>query len=393
MSGKAYFGGITGYWQSNEATELFQSCTNSGNLDFAGTAEVQLYYGGVAGYGQKGELKNCTNKGEVKFTGTSNRNIYMSGVFGISYNKITNCDNESTGVLTISGVLNNNTSSTVNYVGGICGFMGGSSEMTDCQNDAAINYTSTTAKYYARVGGVTGCVDKASLAITNCTNNGALTFGYALKYVGGCIGYTETAVNFSTWTNIKNTGHITWPNTGSHVPYIGGVLGYSKSASATGIIKNWHNSGNIYAQANRTSNRNLRTYVGGIVGLISNVYTFSYCSNTGNVIAPYLRNTSDATTYVGLLISRQYKTDSSETHVYNCLIKGTIKRYKRDKSGVEECEVDTPEEMYKFAFADPGEYEGDYDPTKYFHDCYAFGEFKPEPPTEDTTTEDTTTEE
>ena len=103
-----------------------------------------------------------------------------------------------------------------------------------------------------------------------------------------------------------------------------------------------------------------------------------------------MRRTGDITTFVGLLTGKRYvhtgsdgAGDPTATYVDHCLIKGNIKRYKMDKSGVEECEVDTLEELYKFAFADQGSYEGDLDPTKYITDCYATGEFIPETPAQE----------
>ena len=390
--GYFYFGGIAG----DSSAELLH-CTNTGTLELNGTMKNRFHYGGILGNSPKntgGKLNTCKNNGEVKFNGTVSGNFYMAGVVGLCYNDIIDCDNDKSAKITLK--ITSGTASTAT-ISGICGFMGGGSTMTDCQNDAEIDCSYETHQLF--IGGVAGKIATASLAVTNCANNGNLTLGYAYKYVGGCFGHVSAAVNFSNWTNIRNTGNITWPNTNSNVPYIGGVLGVSDGAGATGVIKDWHNSGNIYAQADATENRNLRTYVGGIAALV-NVSRFSYCSNTGDVIAPYLRNTAEISTWVGLLTSKRYvytgvtgKDDPSVTYADHCLIKGTIKRYKMDKSGVEECEVDTVEELYRFAFADQGNYEGDYDPTKYFTDCYVEGPFKPEPSTEDTTPEDTTTEE
>ena len=229
-----------------------------------------------------------------------------------------------------------------------------------------------------------GRITSAKLVISNCANNGALNLNTPLKYTGGCFGHVKAAVNFSNWTNIKNTGDLTWAEGASHVPYVGGVLGVSDGSGATGVIKDWHNSGNLYVQTTRTKNYSLRTFVGGIAAL-ANVYQFSYCSSTGDVIAPYMRRTGDLTTFVGLLTGKRYLHTGSDgtsaptaTYVDHCLIKGNIKRYKMDKTGVEECEVDTVEEIYKFAFADQGNYEGDEDPTKYITNCYATGDFIPE---------------
>ena len=70
--------------------------------------------------------------------------------------------------------------------------------------------------------------------------------------------------------------------------------------------------------------------------------------------------------------TRYYHTGSAGTssptfrYTDHCLVKGTIKRRKMDKSGAEECTIASLEDVYKFAFAEPDSMEGDQDPTLYF---------------------------
>ena len=387
MAAGLYVSGIYGRG-SNGDSYTFSECENTGAINVSATTVSTVKIAGILSYQIKGTQKDSFNDAPLSFTGKC-KGLHIGGVSTDDAAKVkfVNCDNRTNGVITVNGDVGTD----YNYVGGICSIVEGAVEISDCENEAAINYTNTNSgtKYKGRVGGIFGYTASKSLAVTNCTNNGDLNLNYPLKYVGGCFGHVATAVNFSTWTNIRNTGDITWAEGSSQVPYIGGVLGCSDGSGATGVIKDWHNSGDIYAQTTRTKNYSLRTFVGGIAGL-ANVYTFSYCSNTGDIIAPYLRNTGDMASWIGLLTGKRYlhtgatgTSDPTATYVDHCLIKGTIKRYKMDKTGVEECEVDTIEELYKFAFADQGNYEGDEDPTKYITNCYATGEFIPEAPAQE----------
>ena len=306
-----------------------------------------------------------------------------------------NCDNNAGGVITVNG----NTGSDYDNLGGILDLIDTTITMTGCDNKAAINYnnTGTTNPYKTHLGGLVGQVLGKPKGITNCTNSGKITMSDPLKYIGGCFGHIDVAADLSLWTNITNSGDIEWPTGSSHVPYIGGVAGLIEG-SATGVIKQWHNSGDIHVATAATTASNLRTFVGGIVAL-SCVDTYSYCSNTGDVLAPYARRTTaskaDLTSWVGLITGKRYyhtgADGSSETATLstadNCLVKGTIKRYKTDKSGVDECVVDTVEEVYKYAFAEPASMEGDEDPTLYMTNI-SVTTMPVEPSTEDTTTEE-----
>ena len=378
---------------SNGDSYTFSECENTGAINVSATTISTVKVAGVVSYQIRGTQKDSFNDAPLSFTGKC-KTLHIGGVATDDAAKVKfiNCDNREKGVITVNGDVGTDYS----YVGGICSFMEGAAEMTDCQNDAAINYTNTNTgtKYKAKCGGLVGYSSSKSLAVTNCVNNGNLNLNNALKYVGGCFAHSEAAVDISNWTNIKNTGHITWPNETSQVPYIGGVVGLI-SGSATGIIKDWHNSGNLHIATTATKVSSIRTFVGGLVGM-SCVYTLSYCSNTGDVLAPYARRTSttkpDLASCVGLFVGmRYYNTGAdglAETpkkfRIENCLINGTIKRYKTDKSGVDECEVDTLEEMYKYAFVEPGDMTTEeHNPANYFFNCYATGEFIPETPAQE----------
>jgi hypothetical protein len=190
----------------------------------------------------------------------------------------------------------------------------------------------------------------------------------------------DAGSDISSWTGLSNSGDIIYTKDApSEVTYIGGVAG--EAAGVTGTIKQWHNSGDVKVAVDATKAINKRIFVGGVAGLTSPV-TFSYCSNTGDILAPWSRrtttgSTADIASWVGLLTgARYYHTGADNTgepslrYAENCLLKGTVQRLKTDNKTVDECVVDTIEEMYKYAFAEPGDMTTEeYNPESYFTNC------------------------
>ncbi|MBE6174828.1 MAG: hypothetical protein E7147_04700 [Rikenellaceae bacterium] len=363
-----------------------------------------LKIAGIVSYSVKGYQVDYLNEGPINFTGSVvGKQLHIAGVStggGTASTTFTNCDNGTNGVITVNG----NTGSDYDYLGGVFDSLTKTVTLTGCDNRAAITHknTGTTTPYKTYFGGIVGHVSGKLKGVTKCSNSGKLTSNSRAKYMGGCFGQIDVATDLNLWTDITNLGEIVWPAGSSHVPYIGGVAG--SISDATGVIKQWHNSGTINVCNNVTKVNNLRTFVGGLVGT-SNIKTFSYCSNTGNVLAPYARRTTagddaDLTTWVGLLCGTRYyhtgatgTNDPTTANVDNCLIKGTIKRYRTDKKGVDECVVDTIEEAYRYAFAEPGDMTTEeHNPLNYFTNI-SVTTMPQEPSTEDTTPEDTTPEE
>ena len=382
--------------KDNTGKYTFSECENTGAINVSTVMESNptVEIAGIATFQLKCTQKDSFNDGPISFTGTCSH----LKVAGIATNESTNavfnnCDNRANGTITINGTVRyeNNKSYTV-YIGGIVDVIASASvSLIDCDNAANITYTNTNAdkdKYLTtRMGGLVGYVyDKASsTTITNCTNSGHIKSTKMIKYMAGGIAHLNIAADLTKWTNITNYGAVTYPNgTPAMVAYIGGCSGYLQKG--TGEIKQWHNSGNISVGAGNTSRRNKRVFVGGIAGSIA-VRKLSYCSNTGNVIAPWYYYGSvsgdnvkwDVCSPVGLLVGQRYLnigSDGASTPspfaISNCYITGKIKRVNNTRGTIEEVEVNTDALMYKYACAEPGDITSEEeDPTKFFTNCSA----------------------
>ena len=152
--------------------------TNSGtvkNVTLDNTCAVNYKYGSpyynavgsIVGI-NKGTVHNCVNEGTV----TTSILFYTGGICGLNYGAVSGCVN--TGAVTATRV---NTSSSEMYVGGICGYMSGTTVTVDrCWNGGAVSAKNTTKSAYA--GGISGNCGHSNgnsqHVISNCYNRGAV---------------------------------------------------------------------------------------------------------------------------------------------------------------------------------------------------------------------------
>ena len=370
---------------SNSDSNVMKNCHNTGAISVSTiqeSASASTEIAGIVTYQIRGTQQDSTNNGPLTFTGKTGH-LQIAGISTDDAAKVKfiNCDNLEKGIITVNGDTGKDKDHFA-YVGGILFANENSITLQDCDNKAAINVTNTNAtkKSFIYVGGVVSRLT-TSLTFTNCTNSGAINLLSAVKYVGGCVGQISLdAADISSWTGLSNSGDITYTKEApGEVTYIGGVVG--EASGVTGTIKQWHNSGDVKIAVDATKAVNKRLFAGGVAGLTSPV-TFSYCSNTGDILAPWSRrtttgNTADIASWVGLLTgARYYHTGADNTsepslrYAENCLLKGTVKRLKTDNKTVDECVVDTIEEMYKYAFAEPGDMTTEeHNPESYFTNC------------------------
>ena len=161
------------------------------------------------------------------------------------------------------------------YVGGICGYINGSAQITNCYNEATIysNYNGES-----NIGGICGYMSNSSTVIENCHNAG---------YVNG-------------------RGYV-----------VGGICGYQNN----GKITNCYNTAKIYAYSQ--NNTGYYSEVGGITGLIQNTASIENCYNTGIVETP--------AQYAGGIVGYM---NSSSTKVTGCYSIGNILSYNSTSSGI-----------------------------------------------------------
>lgn len=144
------------------------------------------------------------------------------------------------------------------YVGGIAGFVGGQTVVSNCYNKGTL-----CGSY--DIGGIVGHINNSDTIAEKCYNSGKILGG---RGAGGIVGYAYGGL-------IRDCYNI-GPVSGSAI--IGGVLGCSEKKSRT-TVKNCHNTGSVSGSE----------YVGGILGFygdgfstINNCYYLKGCAKNGD---------------------------------------------------------------------------------------------------------------
>ncbi len=213
-----YHGGIAGYFYNaavNGDTVGIFACRNTGSVTGGS------YTGGVVGYIYYSNVDSCYNTANLSTSGYS----YVGGVAGYAYyTKIRRCSNRG-----------NVPSSS--YVGGICGYIYGSSSAY-CYIQYCVNTGHITASTY--VGGISGRTYYTYVDYNTNSGDVTSTSTSTSSYVGGIIGYS--AANTYVRYNL-NGGYIK-----SSGGAVGGIMGYT-SGSTTNIVYNL-NVNNVKGSAN-----------------------------------------------------------------------------------------------------------------------------------------------
>ena len=280
VNGKEYVGGLFGYAYTNG--------TDSKIADGASAAQItgEAYVGGLAGYCGNISMIDCSNTGStLSATGFIKNDgvkyAYVGGYAGYGYN-FSGCTNEIEIIYAAEG----------RYVGGIAGYLCGSSDNTMdelnnnanisgadyvggifgyadvCNLDNASNSGDISGTTY--VGGIVGCVNTESNAtLTAATNSGKIEASG--NYAGGLCGYLYVKGYYSsiilTATDCSNTGAVTGKE------YVGGLFGYAYTNGTDSKIADSASAAQITGEA----------YVGGLAGQLANT-SMSNCSNTGSFL-------------------------------------------------------------------------------------------------------------
>ena len=203
--------------------------------------------GAVCGWIQQGStVSNCHNTGTV--VGTD----YVGGVAG-------SCGGTSDNSTTITDCSNSGNVSGDGCVGGVCGLAEESTTISNCTNSGDVRGSSD-------VGGVCGDCGRSNrtgtATVSNCTNSGMVSGSYL---VGGVCGEVYTN---GTVSNCANSGKVSGGSSGS----IGGVCGNNK-----GSVESCYNTGEVSGSNN----------TGGVCGNSSGTITNCYYDKdkyTGNAI-------------------------------------------------------------------------------------------------------------
>ena len=223
------------------------------------------------------EISDSSFDGSIKFPASaavSDKNTRIGGFVGYHQNGSIEII-DSCNYANIDATNRTSGSNGVSYIGGLVGDIESSVSFKNCSNSGAI----TSDKYS---GGVAGYV-KTPTTFDGCSNSGVVT---ATAYSGGIVGRVYSTVDFTSCTN---TGMIT-----SH-QYSGGIAGGAYFVNSTEqanhkfTFSNCTNHGNIIAQQSGTT----KNSAGGIVGNVNfGQCEITGCGNTGDISASTTYNCS-----------------------------------------------------------------------------------------------------
>lgn len=183
---------------------------------------VRFEAGGIAGNCTNDgytTIENCTNSAKIGFYGsthgTSYGRIMVGGIAGLGCANYSNCVNNATGEIYVTGTANNIADNVSVTVGGCVG----------------VNNKGTSIKYVA-----TGLVNHAPVTLYKLVNPD----GDSLE-LGGVFGYSNITKEGSYITNCVNNGAVTFVNASSNYCRIGGLIGYCKTPLLDTDGKNTNN--------------------------------------------------------------------------------------------------------------------------------------------------------
>ena len=326
-------GGIVGRTDSDSQ---IIGCTNEGTIEskstcnFGLTAEdavpkATVYMGGICGY-CRCSIIDCSNTGDL----TSNYNAYEKATAGIVA-RIINADNTVKNCTNSGNIIDNSARTPADpiskldynreiYVSGVSAIQA-SSTIDNCSNSGSITLGTNVKIVY--VGGVVGKTNHPLTVLSNLTNSGEIksTAGVRYLYMGGVIGHCSVY----TISDLINEGalYVTCiENSGKNTTMdLGGVIGLFDNSNAGTI-----DGTSIYNIVNRArvdfSYTTLIEYVylsaGGVIGRLSAPATVKYIKNEAELVKFGAHNSTnkDLTTYCGGIIGVASKAG---TTIENCI--------------------------------------------------------------------------
>ena len=242
LSNAQYMGGIAG----KAVSSTFDNCRSSINISSGS------YIGGIVGYTENCTVSNCAHTDNTIGNTSSN---YAGGIVGnTSQTEIYNCYN--------AGRIYGN-----DCFGGIVGYNGSSSTITNCYNKAAFK-----DMYYISTGG--GIVGYNCGRIVNCYSSGSMTCktingDMGMKNCGGVVGYNHTNSScyccyFLQQTPINNglsyVGDLNWGSCSKCGPFNASGLFSSSSLSYSGNTTYLRTSLNQWVSSNQTSDNKYKRW-------------------------------------------------------------------------------------------------------------------------------------
>ena len=237
---QSYVGGITAYSKTADAGKAFtvKNCNNYGMVHYsASTATVITILGGIMASIEQieGGITNCVNEGEVVFEAgaAATVDIMVGGIVGRNVTKpvlVDGCVNKGKVSVMSDGVNV--------FLAGICSRYHQAGPLTGCTNEGEILFKgNATGVLYE--GGVVGYNQSTKLAISNCTNKGAVnsTGTCPTQYLGSVQGWNQGNQAVVLQSGCQALGSVSCAQNGPKC-FVGGLLGaFGKSTAVCQVIE------------------------------------------------------------------------------------------------------------------------------------------------------------
>ena len=309
-----YLGGIIGYI-TNAGSVTVTGCDNSGGVDSscgAGLVQDIIVSGIVGRMDASGSIVNCHHSsGQVNMAITANSvgpyNLYTAGILGYSVNDVTISGCSNTG--SILGGNSTNVPGTPFYMGGIAAYLKGSSKILNCSNTGSTVSTHSGNNDLigetALIGGIVGFVEGTSEnpieigGTTGCEVNTTAALNAARGWIAGIAAYAKYAeISKCTVENIidaacRGAGGIVGKAEYCSITscrYNGDTIKANQIQASTGqggIVGNLDNStiDGCYCYATKFYNNTSQSF-GGIVGISNTNNTIQNCHYKDSVEGP-----------------------------------------------------------------------------------------------------------
>ena len=374
-----------------------ENCINNGKITVAANSYNSgwLHIGGIAGiYWQHinagaGGFFNCINNGDVQVDINTNGKVSaVAGIVGAAGKIYPNPGSNKICYLTIENCINNgdisyrcDTKNDQFYLGGITGYQSGKSQ--SLTNNGAITFSAASASTGNKfIGGVAGLFTNE---VDDCHNTGNVTvenyvYTNNLFYVGGLFacwsGYDDTTRSYVV-SNSTNSGAVSvmYTTEKNINTAFGGLVGYIGNKSTINsqqyvgklTFTDCKNSGEIYVD--RQGAAQARAQVGGVLGYIEKGNTLVRCINEGNITVNFTGIATDTavagiagTLYVGMEDCQQLGdiTFNSATPDCGAIVGGFGSRQGNSKVSWNGCVLDTEITFTENMGVIAGLLQGDY---------------------------------
>ena len=276
-----YLGGLCSSFQG---TGTVSGCENYGNVTFMANPEAWVNCGGLFGEITKAAvIKDCSNHGyiQVSATNKNNKTLNIAGIAGgANVAAFDSCVNNGTIEANVSGA----NTGEINIAGIIgidnAGVLG---DVTRCENRG--NLTNNSAAGNVRMGGFIGCIKGYASDVADfinygsITNDGNVTSWMAIGGVAGMITGLNTAVN--NVTNCQNHGDLLNKVSKGRVT-LGGIVGFIQTSST--VVSDVNNTAEVKNVGAAASGVTLGGIVGRIEAFDGGENTISHSDNEGHII-------------------------------------------------------------------------------------------------------------